>query len=127
VLKEYRAAWYAICMVQSAETLKQQNTVEANAPNNKLEKGWTGKGENRKLTNDMQFELARRFYGLLKTAGHAELSDVVFRWVDEDEHVRSKNFRDFVEAHPEVVALYKTDPDAALKRIEENIYERQHS
>lgn len=93
----------------------------------KLDKGWSYRGENFVTTFDMQVELAKRFYGLPKNSDKKELNDVVFRWVDQNDSSNSRKFRVFVEANPEVVDLFKRDPEVALSRIEEAIYEKHHS
>jgi len=110
-----------------AEKNTENNQIESPAQNDRYKKGWSYRDENFQLTARMQFELARRFYGLPETTDRAELDDVVLRWVDQDNALNSKNFRDFVEANPEVVALFKTNPDAALEQIEEHIYEKKNS
>jgi hypothetical protein len=94
------ALWYAIRMAQSVENLTPQNTGEPSQQTNAKEKGWSYKGENLRLTFDMQTELARRFFGLPKTIERRDLDDVVFRWVDNNNGSNSRNFRNFVEAHP---------------------------
>lgn len=96
-------------------------------PGGNKEKGSSYRGENFRITLDMQAELARRFYGLPKDTKKNELSDVVLRWVDQNNSSNSKNFRDFVEANPEIIELFKRDSEAALSRIENSIYEKQHS
>jgi hypothetical protein len=90
------------------------------------DKGWSYRGENWKLTSQMQFELARRFYGLPKETGRKELDDVILRWADADNAANSREFRKYVEAHPAIVERYKRDPEAALREIEEHIYETHH-
>lgn len=91
------------------------------------ERGWSYRGENFITTFDMQVELAKRFYGLPKNSDKKELDDVVLRWVDQNDSSNSKKFRQFVEANPEVVELFKRDPEEALSKIEEAIYEKHHS
>ena len=91
----------------------------------KSEKGWSYQGENRRLTNEMQFELASRFYGLPKETGRRELDDVIMRWVSLNNSTNSRKFREYVEAHPPIIELYKSDPEVALSEIEEHIYEKQ--
>ena len=98
-----------------AESFQQQGA--------KLDRGWSYKGENFQLTYDMQVELARRFYKLPPTAGGKELSSVVFEWVNQKGHSNARNFRNFVEDHPDIVPLFKNNPEAALSQIESAIYE----
>ena len=115
MLEGYKASWYAIRMARSAENLTQQNPGEPPKQTTVHERGWSYKGENFKLTYDMQAELARRFFKLPPTVARRELDDAIFRWVDGDKYIKARNFRNFVETHPDVVALFKSDPDAALE------------
>ena len=83
------------------------------------------KGGNLKLSSEMQVELARRFYGLPETASGEELDDVVLRWIEANDYSNSSKFRKLIEEHPELIELYKTDPENALRQIEEQIYEKE--
>ena len=83
------------------------------------------KGDNLRLSSEMQVELARRFYGLPKKAKGKELDDIVLRWIEANDHSNSSEFRKLVEKRPELIELYKTNPDAALAQIEEQIYEKE--
>lgn len=83
------------------------------------------KGENFKLTWNMQVELARRFFGLPKDAARKELDGIVLQWVDMNNRTNSSKFRELVEARPELIELYKMNPESALAKIEEQIYEKE--
>jgi hypothetical protein len=111
--------WYDFGMARTESAPAAHN----DAP--KFERGWSHEGENRKLTAEMQFELARRFYGLPKETGRRELDDVIMRWVSLNNSTNSRKFREYVEAHPPIIELYKSDPEAALSEIEEHIYAGQ--
>ena len=62
-------------------------------------------------TNEMQGKLALRYFNF-------DSKDAITKWIDE----YSSRFRSIIDAHPEYVKEYESDPEGVLDQIEKEIY-----
>jgi hypothetical protein len=66
-----------------------------------------------KLRNMMQIELALRYIGY-------EDNDKMLKWMS----AYSKGFRDYLNAHPNILTRYTTEKEKVLQEVEQAIYEQ---
>jgi hypothetical protein len=74
----------------------------------------------------MQFELALRFYGLHKEiVTLEEANPYIMKWVEHNKQEFSAHFRTVLAEQPDLLGLYKTNPEEALERMESALYQKE--
>lgn len=73
-----------------------------------------GQESDLEITNQMQVNLAERFYG-------TESNDTLVIWISN----YSPKFRDIINENPDLIKEYKSSSDSTLSKIEEILYKKE--